>query len=243
MGDGFFPGVDLQGISPALQAVVEQVAIATGVPIRRRCAMPEFARAQQCAWRHRPVTASIDGQLPGLGAQKTRDTFKEILEIWNNSCNVGLQWTDDMASANIQAHCKRIDGSSSTLAWSYLVPCGGPSEGIQLEQRYDIAEDWTYEWFCEVGLHEVGHAMGLDHHQNQDALMYPYSHGGQVLAPTQYELAIVIPMYGPPVTGEPPPSELTILGGVLYVEAGIACMVDQNAQLKYGGQTYEVHVL
>lgn len=237
---GEFPGIET--LSPELQAAIEQTASVTGLAIRRRCAMPELARVgPMCIWRHRPVTASISGELPGLGEDQVRGLYQQALTIWNQACNVGLVWTDSIGSANIWANCKKIDGASGTLAWSYLPSCGGNSQTMRLEQRYDTSERWSRDWFLEVVLHELGHAIGLDHDTNKGALLYPYSAGGKILKPTQYEIARVVPAYGPPVVS--PPAGIPVIGGgMLFVDGGVAVSVDAQAGFDYGGRRYRLEV-
>lgn len=237
--EGVFAGID--ALSPEMQAAIDLVAQQTGVVVRQRCCMPELARSSECGWRHRPVTASIRGTLPGLTADQLKETYIAALNGWNSVCNTGLVWTDDFARANIWAECKKIDGASGTLAWSYLVPCGGSTNGTRLEQRYDTSERWTVDWFHEVSLHELGHALGLDHDtKNRNALMYPYSSGGKILKPTQFEIARVVPLYGPPVTS-PTPGVPKIAGGVLLIDDGTSVGLSGNG-FDYAGNSYRLGV-
>lgn len=213
----------------------------TGLEVRRRCCQPSQARAGFCGWKHRPVTASIQGALPGLTEAQVRDTYKKALDTWNAACNVGLVWTDDFAKANIWAKCQKIDGASGTLAWSYLPPCVASTQGVRLEQRYDISERWGIPWFLEVALHEIGHGLGMDHINNPAALMNPFSAGGKILAPTKYELEIMVPYYGSPVVSVPP-SKITVLGGALVVNDGATVVLDSADRFTYAGKTYQVGV-
>jgi hypothetical protein len=237
-----FPGIE--ELSPATKELLERTAEETGIEIRRRCCMPEMAMASQCGWRHRPVTASIRGSLPGLSATQVSDIYKEALRVWNSVCNTGLQWTDNFNTANIWANCQKIDGASGTLAWSYLIQCGGSTINTQVEQRYDNSERWTHDWFLEVCLHEIGHALGLNHINNPKALMNPYSSGGRILVPTSYELEIMVPLYGKPVATPPTPEPggLAVSGGVLLIDGGKSAGVTPNGQLTYSGRTYKVGV-
>ncbi len=236
---GLFPGIE--ELSPEMQQAIEDVAEQTGIAIRRRCCMPEAATGNVCGWRHKPVKASIQGSLPGLTAQQTSDTYKRALQIWNQSCNVGLQWVDDIGNANIWAKCLKIDGASGTLAWSYLVQCGGSTVNTRLEQRYDTSEKWTVDWFLEVCLHELGHALGLNHINNKNALMNPYSAGGRILAPTKYELDIVIRLYGAPVPTAPDPGVPNVIGGMLFVDDGTSVAVDGTG-FDYAGRRFKLQV-
>lgn len=236
--DGIAPIIE--ELPPDVQEKVLAVAEATGLLVRRRCCMAEMARATMCTWRHKPVTCSIDGTLPGLSNAQVVATYKRALDLWNDICGIGAVWTDNLAKANVYAHCMKIDGASGTLAWSYLVPCGiGSSASYHIEQRYDNTERWTVDWLLEVMLHELGHAWGLDHDtQHKDSLMYPYSTGGRILKPTQYEIDRM-KVYGPPVI-VPSPGPLSIQGGILTINGGNYVPVSPSAEIVFAGQRYKI---
>jgi hypothetical protein len=236
--DGYFPGVKVN--DPVLQAAIDTIAEQIGITVRPRCAMPDAAaRDSIVIWRHRPVRAAIRGSLPGLSAGQLVDMYKKALGIWNSCMNVGLQWSDDFSSANIQASCSSIDGRSGTLALSYFPPGGsGSTINSRITQTYDTAEGWTVPWALEVMLHELGHAVGCDHINHKGALMYPYSAGGRILAPTQYELDILVPLYGKPIAVTPVP---VVHGGVLIFDNGSMAPINAG-RVDYAGQSYQVSV-
>lgn len=243
---GYFPPSELEKFTPEMQDAIVEIAELTGIiPLKRRCSMPEFARSKVCGWMHRPVTASISGSFSGISATQVKETYQKALRIWNEACNVGLTWTDDFDKANIYAKCRAEGGGGGgVLAWSFLPPCSANTTKTRLEQLYDIAEKWTVSWLLEVMLHELGHAIGLDHSTQKTALMYPYSSGGRILAPTKYELEIVIPLYGGPVTvpATPPDTVPILRGGMLLVNNLEPIAVNESGVLVYGGHNYKVEI-
>ena len=226
-------------VDPELQAAIDEIAAQLGFAPKRRCSMPESTRASMCIWRHQPVTCCIRGSLNGVSEARVKEIYQHAIATWNACCDIGAAWTDDFNHANIYANCGPIDGASGTLAWSYLVPCGGASENIRIEQLYDNKEGWTENWLLEVMLHELGHAFGLDHINTAQALMYPYSAGGSTLAPTKYEAAIMVPKYGEPVetTDETMPP---ITGGTLLILDQFVPLIEDR--FTYAGKSYRVEV-
>lgn len=201
---GFFGGkswIDVQAEQPDVMP-------------RLRCAMPDFATKGQCKWPMLAVTHASRVELPGLTPAQITAAFREACQAWNAVCGIQLAISDDYERANIYAHSGKIDGRSGTLAWSYL-PCGA-SRTSRMEQLYDSAESWSYNWLVEVAAHEIGHAIGLSHGP-KGSLMYAYSGGGSVRRPQTWDIAEAVARYGKPQT--PPPSgfDPADLDGVMVI--------------------------
>lgn len=237
---GRFPGVAL--LPPELEEHIRRTAEITGVLVQRRCANAEAASQNVCIWRHKKVTANIAGSLPGVTDQQVVDTYKKALDVWNSCVDVQLQWTTDRTSANIRASCSRIDGTSGTLALSYLPTCGSNSTvNLKLTQTYDDSEKWTVSWLLEVMLHELGHAIGLNHINEKGALMYPYSSGGRILAPTHWELELLLPKYGPPTIAVPPAATPKILSGAVMLD-GVGYVPVVGGGIDVAGKHYTLEL-
>lgn len=176
---------------------------------RPRCGCPDIipsgaAGAGQCKWPHLDVTYAFELSLSGVTDEQTTKAFIDACELWNAVCGLRLKRIESLGSANIWARSRRIDGRGGTLAWSYL-PCGASSR-TQLEQRYDTGENWSTRFLTEVICHEVGHAIGLNHH-NGNSIMHPTA-TGQWPVPQAVDIRSVVSRYGEPEpTPEPPEPE------------------------------------
>lgn len=203
-----------------------------------RCGTPDFvpagsAAAGQCKWPHLDVTYAFDLNLSGVTDEQTTQAFVEACELWNAVCGLEMRHIESLSDANIWAKSRRIDGRGGTLAWSYL-PCGA-SKNTQLEQRYDTGDGWNTSFLREVICHEVGHALGLNHH-NGNSIMHPTA-TGKWPVPQAVDIRQVVSRYGEPKPKpdpepepEPPtnPSGDTVTGTILINNSPYRLVPDVN---------------
>lgn len=166
-----------------------------------RCGVPDFARPAEagvCKWPMLDVTAShrIEGLNP-LAAEIERAVWLEALAAWNAVCGLRLTFIEDMSRANIYANVGSTD--PGVLAYSYL-PCGA-TPSTRLAQVYNRATNWTRNLLLNVAIHEIGHAIGLDHGP-RGCIMQPTANGS-ITRPQQWDIDQVVSRYGKPT--EPPP--------------------------------------
>lgn len=184
-----------------------------------RCGVPDFVRPAEaglCKWPMMRVTAShrIEGLNP-LAAEIEKAVWLEALAAWNAVCGIELTYIEDMGQANIYANVGPTD--PGVLAYSYL-PCGA-NQNTRLAQIYNRATNWSRALLINVVIHELGHAIGLDHGP-RGSIMQPTANGS-ITAPQQWDIDQVISRYGkrtvptpqPPTNPPEPPTGIRLLVG------------------------------
>lgn len=166
-----------------------------------RCGVPDFAMsAGPCKWPMLRVTAShrLEGLNP-LADEVERSVWLEAMAAWNAVCGIVLTFSEDMASANIYANVGSTD--PGVLAYSYL-PCGA-SPTTRLAQIYNRSTNWSRALLLNVAIHEIGHAIGLDHGP-RGSIMQPTANGS-ITAPQAWDINEVVSRYGKPTAPPQPP--------------------------------------
>ena len=166
-------------------------------------------------WASNTITWNFDSGSPFSGpvTDPYRTTILSALVAWGHAANLNLQEVPDNASANIEIGWSPLQSTVNPndigLTTYYTTPSNQMAQAVvQLE---DPAEDplvntpLGYTWsgsvstLYQVALHELGHALGLDHSTDPTAIMYPTA---QTTNPalSLADIAGMQQLYGAPTT-------------------------------------------
>lgn len=135
-------------------------------------------------WEKNDITYRIVNTTPDLSADKVRRIISMAFKVWSDVTALTFSETinadaDIIIQFAIGNHHDGypFDGIGSVLAHAFF-----PGDDRGGDTHFDDAETWTFNSSEGVDLfmvaaHEFGHALGLAHSSNTDALMYPWYQG------------------------------------------------------------------
>ncbi|KAM9321163.1 stromelysin-1-like [Gastrophryne carolinensis] len=168
------------------------------VMLKPRCGVPDVQRFSHFPgrpkWEKTTLTYRIVNYTPDITQTEVDFAVAQALRIWSEVTplkflQVYSGAADIMISFGSTAHGDffPFDGPLGVLAHAFA-----PGEEIGGDTHFDEDETWTLRGagtnIFLVALHELGHALGLEHSRDERAIMYPTLLQNSAVDPTKFNL-------------------------------------------------------
>nr|XP_026690235.1 matrix metalloproteinase-14 [Ciona intestinalis] len=134
-------------------------------------------------WQKNLITYSINNFTPKLGQKLTHEAIDDAFRVWGSFVPLQFKKVDASQNPDIVtffAEGFHNDNTNFDGVGGYLAHAFYPGSGIGGDTHFDGAEPWTLHQgpnrgndLFLVAVHELGHALGLQHSPDVKAIMAP----------------------------------------------------------------------
>lgn len=162
---------------------------------------------QQIRWPRKNLTWRLDNTLPNLDRTQQYLAVARAFSVWTDATGLSFNLIDGEADITIRFDAGDpypFDGPGQNLGYAFF-PGTERSGDIHLcdQEHWSLtAGDGVIDLFS-VALHEIGHALGLEHSQNENDVMYPGYKTAGVTALSGNDVEAIRRLYGAPGQDSP----------------------------------------
>ena len=115
------------------------------------------------------VTWAVDNSISQAELQSINAAFAE----WSEVANIQFQQVASTADSDIDFANSALDGAGNVLGVTGFSYAGGQLQSAEIQ--FDSGDNLSGSDFSLVAIHEIGHAIGLGHYNDDDAVMNSFA--------------------------------------------------------------------
>lgn len=141
-----------------------------------------------------------------------KDIAKNAFDIWSKHANVKFIYNSTKPDIVISFEKGRhrcvkknelcsmgLDGVGKTLAHAFYPK----DDQSTVEIHLDSEENWNHEMLLSVLIHEIGHALGIFHSNDEEAIMYPFFNSAKITLGSD-DVNAIQKLFGSPISSTTP---------------------------------------